>query len=281
MKGKLINRVVKMIENEDGEGIKTLYDDIDKNISGLKKGGIYLVGAKRGTGATSLLLGTARNIASQGKRVLFFSVTCDEKETVRRLLIQRAGDKHHHIIDEKECTEEEMERIRKAASELKKLPIVIDDMLCPNVISLADSMLINSECMNADVIIIDGLQYLTSSMNYVNRNEEIEAIFREISNSLYILDIPAIISVDITRETDNFDSTPPELSELKKYGSITEIAQAVLLLHREDMYNPGINRRGIMDINIYKRNINKPEYAELVFSEEYLNCYNIESGINS
>jgi len=64
----------------------TLFEEIDKNLNGGIKNGLYVVGAVSRLGKTTLVQQIADNIASQGHKVIIFSVEQSRFELVSKAL---------------------------------------------------------------------------------------------------------------------------------------------------------------------------------------------------
>ena len=94
-----------------------------------------------------------------------------------------------------------------------------------------------------DLLIIDYLQLMSSRRND-NRVQEISEISRGLKQLARELDIPIVALSQLSRAVENRSEHRPLLSDLRESGSIEQDADVVMLMYREDKYNPQSDRKG-------------------------------------
>lgn len=85
-----------------------------------------------------------------------------------------------------------------------------------------------------------------------NRTNEVDAIARGLKEIGLEFDIPVFAAAQLSRQTTGRESKVPQLSDLRESGEIEQAADAVILLHREDYYEPESERAGEIDMIIAK-----------------------------
>lgn len=93
------------------------------------------------------------------------------------------------------------------------------------------------------LIVIDYLQLLLSSKSKSeNRVQEISQITRTLKNIAKEFQIPIIALSQLSRNVESRVNKRPVLSDLRESGSIEQDADLVLMLYRENYYNPTIKK---------------------------------------
>jgi len=280
MKSSQLKRVLKGIRNKKSGRVCTGITSLDDRLGGLKNGNVYVIGARRGIGATSLACSIMRNVAEGGDKVTYFTVSKAEDDPIKRLAAQGTGMAVQLMGDE-EVYAEQLISIEDEMKLLKHIPINIDDTQGHDVVSLLDRIVIFDSYLDSKLIILDGLQFLSIENAYQTRREELEAICREIKSVAGMLEVPIIVTANLP------DSIPPSgidaeknnqltLSDLDAYGNISEIVDYVLLLNREEFYFPDTEKKGIMTIDIAKADNYEHGQVEVAFLPEYMKCIDLK-----
>lgn len=108
-------------------GLMTGFKDFDRMTYGLHPQEMTVLAARPSVGKTSLAMNIAEHVAcEQGKGVLVFSLEMGADQLAMRLLTCRAKVSMQRIKDRNTNTDEQ-KRLAKAAAELKKAPLWIDE----------------------------------------------------------------------------------------------------------------------------------------------------------
>jgi replicative DNA helicase len=103
------------------------------------------------------------------------------------------------------------------------------------------------------VLAVDYLQIVKpEATRYSNRTGEVDAIARGLKEVALEFGIPLIAAAQLSRQTTSRESKVPVLSDLRESGEIEQAADAVVLLHREDYYEPEHARAGELDLIVAK-----------------------------
>ena len=94
-----------------------------------------------------------------------------------------------------------------------------------------------------DLVIIDYLQLMHSTKFQDNRVQEISEISRGLKELAKELQVPIMALSQLSRAVESRVDKKPQLSDLRESGSIEQDADSVLMLHREEYYDPDTDRK--------------------------------------
>jgi replicative DNA helicase len=214
-------------------GVPTGIKELDDTITGLNRTDFILLGARPGMGKTSFALNIARHAAVKAdKRVAFFSLEMSKEQLVSRLLSTEAMVEGTKLRTGK-LSEDEWIRLIEAGDILSKTQLYFDDNPSITVPEIKAKL---RRLKNVDLVVIDYLQLMTSSMRIDNRVQEISQITRNLKIMAKELNVPVLTLSQLARDSEKRTNHRPVLSDLRDSGSIEQDADIVLFLYREDYY---------------------------------------------
>jgi len=216
-------------------GIRTGFADLDAMTTGLQKSDLVILAARPSIGKTSLALNFAEHAAvREGKTVGVFSLEMSKEQLVLRLLSSVANIDSQRLrtgfLEEMDFT-----RLAPAMNALAEAPIYIDDT--PNISTMelrTKARRLQAES-GLDLIVVDYLQLMQSSINSrdSNRVQEVSEISRGLKGLARELQVPVIALSQLSRQAEMRESKEPRLSDLRESGSIEQDSDLVMFLWRE------------------------------------------------
>lgn len=262
-------------------GIKTGYIDLDATTNGFQRGDLIILAARPSVGKTAFALNIAlqSSLRNQGA-VAIFSLEMPCEQLMQRIL----GAKSEVPINKIRSgylTNDEMNHIQDAVSEISKTQIYIDDSA---MIKMSD---IFSKCRKLksehglDLIIIDYLQLISSSSrsNADNRQQEVSEISRSLKALARELDVPVIALSQLSRGVETRQDKHPMLSDLRESGSIEQDADIVMFLYRDSYQKKeeeNSNSIDEVDVDIAKHRNGATRRLSLMFAKEINAFFNPE-----
>jgi replicative DNA helicase len=116
------------------------------------------------------------------------------------------------------------------------------------------------------LIIVDYLQLMTANKDF--REQEIATISRGLKQLAKMMDCPVIALAQINRGVEGRPNKRPTLSDLRESGSIEQDADAVLMLYRDEVYNPDTSEKDIMEIGVTKNRHGEIGIAKVIFDKQ-------------
>ena len=263
-----IERIEEIENSGTGlSGLPTYFSDLDYYLSGLQEGNLVVLASRPSMGKSSLGLNIATNASKEDKVVAFFSLEMTKEELVQRVLFSEAkvtsGDARKGQLGP-----EKWSRVVEAASKVNSLPLYFDDAPVITVTDIRAKSRRLKSSKGLDLIIVDYLQLMQSSSGD-NRQQEIAEISRNLKNLARELRVPILALSQLNRAAEAREDKRPRLGDLRESGAIEQDADIVMMLYRDDYYNPGTEIPGVAEVNIVKNRSGQTGKVELFFSKEF------------
>ena len=254
---------IEEIENRGTglSGLPTYFSDLDYYLSGLQEGNLIVLASRPSMGKSSLGLNISTNASKEGKVVAFFSLEMTKEELVQRVLFSDAkvtsGDARKGQLGP-----EKWSRVVEAASKVNSLPLYFDDAPVITVTDIRAKSRRLKSSKGLDLIVVDYLQLMQSSSGD-NRQQEIAEISRNLKNLARELRVPILALSQLNRAAEAREDKRPRLGDLRESGAIEQDADIVMMLYRDDYYNPGTEIPGVAEVNIVKNRSGQTGKVEL------------------
>lgn len=253
-------------------GLTTGFIDIDKKLSGMQKSDFLLLAARPSMGKTALGLNIAYNAAVKDKaRVAIFSLEMSANQLNQRIISSVSGVPLSNIISGQIESSEDWLKISDSIALTAGLDLYIDDT--PSI-SLTE---LRSKCRRMqlehglDLVVIDYLQLMTVQSHSENRQQEISQISRGLKALAKEMNCPVLSLGQLSRapELRTKNERRPVMSDLRESGAIEQDADVVMLLYRDEYYNPDTEYKGIAEVIIAKHRNGPTGKVKLVFQDDY------------
>ena len=260
---------IEEIENQGTglSGLATHFADLDSTLAGLQDGNLVVIAARPSMGKSSLALNIATNVSKEKKVTAFFSLEMTKEELVQRVLFSEAkvtsGDARKGQLGP-----EKWSRVVEAASKVNNMPLYFDDASVITVTDIRAKSRRLKASKGLDLIVVDYLQ-LMQGLSGDNRQQEIAEISRNLKNLARELKVPILALSQLNRAAEAREDNRPRLVDLRESGAIEQDADIVMMLYRDDYYNPATERPGVAEVNIVKHRSGSTGKVDLYFSKEY------------
>ncbi|MFN8770737.1 MAG: replicative DNA helicase [Neisseriaceae bacterium] len=269
--GQVIERIVIMSQREDKNavtGIATHYYDLDKLTSGLQRGELIIIAGRPGMGKTSFALNIAENVALKNKLpVAIFSLEMTGEQLVQRLL-SSASRVDQGKIKRGDLTHAEMDDLYLAVDELRNAPIHIAESPGINVIDLrARARRLKEQLGGLGLIVIDYVQIMSSLREGRNSNraQELADISRSLKALALEISVPILLLSQLNRDVENRQDKRPNIADLRESGALEQDADIIMLLYRDDYYDPNSREKGLSEVNVAKNRSGSTDTVKLTF----------------
>lgn len=254
-------------------GLATGFEDLDKLTGGFRDGNLIVVAARPSMGKTALALCMAEHVAlAEEKTVAMFSLEMSGEELTQRLLCSVAMVDASRMRSGR-LSPDDWPRVSQAADRLSKANIFIDDSEGMTVAEMRTKARRLKAQHGLGLVIVDYIQLMEGAPNLRRRDEnrvqEISAISRGLKMMARDLEVPIIVVSQLNRSPDARNDKRPMLSDLRESGAIEQDADMVLLIYRDDYYEPDSESKGIAEVNVAKHRNGPTDRVKLAFMGTY------------
>jgi replicative DNA helicase len=243
--------------------------------SGLQPSDLVIIAGRPSMGKTSFALNIAYNIAQQNLPVAVFSLEMSKEQLAQRLLSNEAKVESNRIRSGR-LGQNDLEKVFGGLEKLLNLPIYIDDSANLSVIQMRSQVrrLQAEKKGQMGLVLIDYLQLMEGGGD--NRVQEISKITRSLKGLAREIHAPVIALSQLSRAVESRNNKRPMMSDLRESGSIEQDADLIMMLYRDEYYNPDSPDRGVAEVIITKHRNGPTGTIKLLFQPEFTKFLNLK-----
>jgi replicative DNA helicase len=227
---------------------------------------------------TAFGLNIASNIARKHNLpVAIFSLEMSKEQLAIRLLAAEAEIDSNRLRTG-HFSQNELEPLTIALGNLSSLPIFIDDTANITVMQMRSQVrrLQSEQKGKLGLVLIDYLQLMEGASD--NRVQEISKITRSLKGLAREINAPVIALSQLSRAVESRTNKRPMMSDLRESGSIEQDADLVMMIYRDEYYNPDSSPdRGIAELLITKHRNGPTGVIKLLFKPEFTQFLNLQN----
>ncbi len=266
-----------MLHQTPGElrGVTTGFAELDRMTNGLQPGDLVVIAGRPSMGKTTLAVNIAENAAvGKGVSAAVFSMEMSAEQLTLRM-ISSLGRVNQTHLRTGQFSDEDWSRINGAIAQLSAAPLFVDESpaLTPTEVRARARRLKRERGLG--LIVVDYLQLMQVPGTKENRATEISEISRSLKALAKELQVPVIALSQLNRAVEQRTEKKPVMSDLRESGAIEQDSDVILLIYREEVYEPNTTRKGIADIIIAKQRNGPVGEVHLTFLGEYTKFENL------
>jgi len=251
-----IEDYMEIVDNPDKvaeSNIMSWYWKMDDMLAWFKPWELIIIAARPSMWKTALAINILKNTSIDSKKtVAMFSLEMSSESIVDRIIATTAEIPMYKITKWK-LESEDFSNMWEAIELLGEANIYLDDKSAANVPMLKSKLRrLKIEKWSLDLVIIDYLQLMSWTVYIWNRVQEISEISRWLKQLAMELKVPIIALSQLSRAVEQRIDKKPQLSDLRESWAIEQDADSVLMLHREDYYDPDTDKKWLTDVCIRK-----------------------------
>ena len=256
-------------------GIPTGFEKFDHMTSGLQNSDLIIIAGRPSMGKSALAISMAEYVGIEQKQgVAVFSLEMSKEQLVQRMLCSQARVDAHKVRSGF-LAPADWPKLTAAAGRVSESKIFIDDTPAISVLELRAKARRLKANQGIELIILDYLQLMRSTVQSESRQQEISEISRSLKALARELSVPVIALSQLSRAVESRVDHKPQLSDLRESGAIEQDADLVVLLMREEYYNPTEENKGVADVIIAKQRNGPVGTVKLAFIKEYMRFENL------
>lgn len=224
------------------QGYRSGFDGLDKYITTLHPGELYILAARPSVGKTALACNLAGNVARAGGRVLFASLEMSHHELTERMISTESAVDTRSFrsgVFNLDGVPNDIERTVDTAKVFQEWDMFIDDRSSLSAQQIRALSRKVQARHGLDLVVVDYLQLMTGSGN--NRNDIVGNISRSMKCLSKDLGVPVVVLSQLSRRpVEEGRAMRPRLSDLRDSGNIEQDADKVMFLVRDKEEAPRI-----------------------------------------
>ncbi|MEE1061288.1 MAG: DnaB-like helicase C-terminal domain-containing protein [Ruminococcus sp.] len=247
--------------NKPKDAIYTPISAINRTSGGIRKGTLFIIGARPSTGKTALALNIASYNAIKGKKVLMFSLEMTNSMIIERLLSDECNISYARFINQLTSDEERTIRdyFNNRGKALMQNLKIIDDVY--NIESICSYI----ENERPDLVLVDFIQIVQS----LNKTESKRALIDYISSEFKRIAKRTNCSIIVLSQLTRAGKDMPTMSDLKESGGLEQDGDCIALLHRPYVLNKEGNNPNEAQLIIDKNKFGRTGIINLHFDGEH------------
>lgn len=262
-------------------GMPTGFIQLDRmTTGGFHAGDLILCAARPAMGKTAWALQVSRFIAANSQKpVAVFSLEMSDQQLAYRLWSADAGIESSRLKTGRIGDQSAWESAYSSAASLAELPVAIDDAFSPTISH------IRTQCRKLmarkgelGLVFVDYLQLMDGSNDRSggNRVQELSGLTRSLKMLARELQCPVLALSQLSRGVESRTNKRPMMSDLRDSGALEQDADLVLMLYREEYYEPDTADRGVAECIVTKNRHGPTGTVKLLFQPEYTRFLNLK-----
>lgn len=263
----LLKQIEEQSQSETVPGYFSGLPDLDEITGGFQAGDLIILAARPSMGKTALALNIGQFIAENyPETVAIFSLEMSRHQLVYRLLSGITKYSTQTIRNGK-LTNDQWVTLSHAVARVSEMRLSIDDTCGVTISAIRQKLTdLSQRHQNLSVVMIDYLQLLSGESGE-NRTAELSQITRGLKIIAREFNCALVCLSQLSRAVESRSDKRPILSDLRDSGSIEQDADQVLMLYRDDYYNPNSDRSGETEIGIVKNRNGPVGSCSLLFDK--------------
>lgn len=256
--------------------VKSHFSELDNVLGWFRSWDLSILAARPSMGKTAFAINIIVNAAVKSKKsVSLFSLEMGAEQIVDRILSLVSGIPMHRIV-KWELGETDFAKLGDAMEQLSSTHLYIDDIGGITVQEMRSKLRrLKIEKGKLDLVVVDYLQLMTDTRYAGNKVQEIGEISKGLKWLAKELKVPVIALSQLSRQVEQRADRKPQLSDLRESGAIEQDADSVLMLYREEYYDPYTDKKGMANVFIRKNRNGPTGDIDLQRKSETMRFYDI------
>lgn len=258
----------RYVGNDDGQS--TGLTDLDEKLGKIRGGDLLVVAGRPGMGKSAFAMQLARTMASADKPALFFSLEMSAGQLVDRLLSSE-GRVNLKKFRSATFQDDDWAGLTAAVGQVRGLDVYIDDHSA-SLGQILSTMRAFKRRHGLGVVVIDYIGLVESQGE--TREQEVARITRALKLAAKQLGCPVLALSQLNRKLEDRGDRRPQQSDLRESGAVEQDADAILMLYRDEVYNPDSEHKGICEVLIRKNRHGETGMVPVVFRADVVRFEN-------
>jgi len=250
-------------------GLASGYVGIDNVISGFHPGDLIVIAGRPNMCADSLAMGIASNVVFNGTAVKYFSMSKTSIRLTQHLLASASRLSMRKIVTGN-LEDDDFPDLTHGLGKLSQAPLELLDStsLEWSVCQLEEH--VANDPSTTGLLVVEDIHLLdvTNVSSSYDRNIQLGEQVRQLKKMAMRLGFPILVTASLNREPELRPNKRPVMRDLRDIGMLEDIADVVLLMYRDEVYNPDSSDKGLVEVIVAKQPRGPTGTIMLYFIEE-------------
>lgn len=259
--------VMKREDRTRAFGMMTGWTEIDRMTLGWQRTDLIVVGARTSMGKSAFALEIAMRVSRRNHKVAIFSLEMTKSQNYNRMMANIAKVSMQSIRVGN-LTDAQLDSISGHMEEITR--IHIDDERGVTAEYITSEMRRMKRQEGLDLVIIDYLQEIKEpAERNDNTGSALHRICQKLRAAAKDCDCSIIGLSQVKREVEIRANKRPMTSDLSGSAAIEAAADGIILLYRDEYYNPDTPDRGVLEVNIAKQRNGPTGVVKMRYEKDY------------
>lgn len=254
---ELLPRVVdrldaKLAGESDGRSLLTGIDDLDLLTGGFDPTDLIFIAARPSMGKTESVLDITDSVSAKGGGVLLFSMEMSDDQITDRMVSAAGGLPVSKLRAPEHLDDESWARISQGIGQMTGRPIWIIDASELTVTEIESISAAHKKAHPETVLVIVDYLGLIKTEGSKRYDLEIGDVSKGLKRIAKTQRTPVIALSQLSRSVESRVNKRPVNADMKNSGEIEADADVIMMLYRDEVYNPESPAKGVAEINITK-----------------------------
>ncbi len=263
------NDDIKNVNKLSINGLSTSYSDLDEITSGLKQG-LYVIAGSSEMRTDILQRNIIENVSlTEKKPVLHFEFNLNQIDFTK-FLLSSLGRIDFTKISKGNLEDEDWSRISLTFSLLaEKMNLEFCDCAGMTTTQLTEQIQKVHENKGLSMITINSMHNLRLPHRTENRYNEMTEISRYLKELSKKYEVPVVVTSSVNRKLIERSDKRPLLHDLRDTGTISDDADCIMLIYRDEVYHDDSEFSGLAEIIVSKNIFGSTGRIPLTFQKQY------------
>lgn len=253
--------------------VSTGFPSVDTRLGGgPRRGDLVVLCGDAGVGKSAFTMAVALRAAEAGHEVAFFSGEADTERLIERalgILSKTSAD----TLRRGDLDEETHARVGAAVLRLRDHSPLFS-FVPPNGVGGLSDLLIDQ--LGIGLVIIDPIESLATGR--ATRDEELAHVVRELKAMAVRRRCTVLVTTQLARPVRDRADPRPQLDDLGALGALTQHADVVLGLYREELYHAASDIDGAAELHLLKHRTGSLGWVDLYLYKRWLRFEDMVEG---
>lgn len=280
--GDALNDYVATLERRmagEQRGLSTGLVTLDRRLNGgLQDGNLIVVAGRPAMGKSAFTNTMAISAAMSGVTAAIMSMEMTETDQIDRMVATLGRLPLQDVLDAK-LEGDSGDRIMAAVGRLRELPIVVDEEAGLSVHQVMSKARQIKRQRGLGLLIVDALGLMDYDAS--RAVSELGLITKTLKGFAKEMSIPVVLLCQLSRKCEERNDKRPIMSDLRDSGNIEQDSDIVMMLYRDEYYNPDSLDSGVAECLIRKNRQGKTGTVPLAFIGEQTRFESLPDGWTS